>query len=82
MEANKFLLVLSTKSANVLLMWFKFNRILTNLLYARISLRTILQDMDILDEKFPKNLDDTIKILNECRVITHDRAVNGFKTLV
>ena len=34
-------------------MWFKFNRISTDLLYARISLRTILEDMDILDESFP-----------------------------
>ena len=63
-------------------MWFKFNRISTNLLYARISLRTSLEDMDILDEKFPKNLDYTVKSLNECRVITHDRVVNGFKMLI
>ena len=63
-------------------MWFKFNGISTDLLYARISLRTILEDMDILDEKFPENLDDTVKSLNECRVIAHDRAVNGFKMLV
>ena len=34
-------------------MWFKFNRISTDLLYARISLRTILEDMDILNESFP-----------------------------
>ena len=63
-------------------MWFKFNRISTNLLYARISLRTILEDMDIVDEKLPENLDDTVKSLNECRVIAHDRAMNGFKTLI
>ena len=37
--------------------------------------------MDILDQKFPKNLDDTVKSLNECRVIAHDRAMNGFKML-
>ena len=63
-------------------MCLKFNRISIDLLYARISVRTILEDMYILDEKFPENLDDTVKSLNECRVIAHDRAVNGFKTLV
>ena len=63
-------------------MWFKFNRISTDLLYTRISLRIILEDMAILDEKFPENLDDTVKSLNECRVIAHDRDLNGFKTLI
>lgn len=57
------------KSANVPLMRFKFSGISIDLLYARLSLRTIPEDMDILDEKLLEDLDDTtVKSLNGCRV--------------
>lgn len=57
------------KSANVPLMRFKFSGISIDLLYARLSLRTIPEDMDILDEKLLENIDDTtVKSLNGCRV--------------
>ena len=81
MEAKKLLLALSTEGANVLLMQIKFNRISIDVLYARLSLRTLLEDMDILDEKCPENLDDTVKSLNVCRVIAWDKVVNGLKIL-
>jgi poly(A) polymerase len=56
------------KSANVPLMRFKFSGISIDLLYARLSLRTIPEDMDILDEKLLEDLDDTtVKSLNGCR---------------
>jgi poly(A) polymerase len=56
------------KSANVPLMRFKFRGISIDLLYARLSLRTIPEDMNILDEKLLEDLDDTtVKSLNGCR---------------
>eukprot|EP01018_Ginkgo_biloba_P009510 Gb_21100 [translate_table: standard] len=56
------------KSANVPLMRFKFSGIAIDLLYARLSLNTVPEDMDVLDEKLLENLDDTtVKSLNGCR---------------
>lgn len=57
------------KSANVPLMRFKFSGISIDLLYARLALRTIPENIDILDERLLENLDDTsMKSLNGCRV--------------
>ncbi|GLJ40541.1 hypothetical protein SUGI_0836380 [Cryptomeria japonica] len=47
------------KNANVPLMRFKFTGISIDLVYARLSLRAIPEDIEILDERLMENLDDT-----------------------
>ncbi|KAH9325732.1 hypothetical protein KI387_005910, partial [Taxus chinensis] len=57
------------KNANVPLMRFKFSGISIDLVYARLSLKTIVEDIDILDERVQEKLDDTsMKSLNGYRV--------------
>uniref|UniRef100_A0A0C9QNB7 Poly(A) polymerase n=1 Tax=Wollemia nobilis TaxID=56998 RepID=A0A0C9QNB7_9CONI len=59
----------SVKSASVPLMRFKFSGISIDLVYARLSLRSIPEDIYILDERLLVNLDDTsMKSLNGYRV--------------